>query len=218
MVMKRGFLHVVEVIIVVIVALALLLQFASIPRMEMEWSDSKLILMSQDLLHSLDESDVNWFSASDVQTRISAVLPETMGFTLHTRQEVRPLIKIGCVCDSQQFDDLEENLTDFSLNGIDRRFEFERIEPSNMKFPVPGNNDVIFFWGVHTLNAEQLNNFTEYMRMGKGVVELSALPSPQEYDESWHGDIFNLELSDSLRPSATYADFPYFAPTTRGYQ
>ncbi len=216
--MKKGFLHIVEVIIMVMLIFVMILQFSTIPKMRTNWDRSKLILMSHDLLYSLERTGIDWFNTTETKEKIEEVLPVTMGFSVSISQDVRPLIKVGCVCNQQDFNVLrEEILTDFDLNGHRRYFDIERIDPLSIKFPA--DSDVIFFWGYRDLDGLQQRDIKRFVSEGKGVVEFSTLEQYQA-EEPWHQDIFNLEwvYPPSYYHPSVYADFYTRFPAERGYK
>ncbi len=199
--MRKGFLHVVEALIVIMLVFVVLSQFYTIPRSDHSWSETKLRIMAQDLLYSLDEGDnVDWLDAASVNTEIvdKQLLPGSMGYSLKTRPLVRPEIMIGCVCDVVEFAYIRDNITSFSLNGIGRTFTVERASPLDFNLDDPGGGsylgkyDVIIFFGVPTINIQQAVNLSAYLRLGNGVVEYADLTEAQ-VNEDWHRDTFNLE-------------------------
>jgi hypothetical protein len=131
---KKGFLHVIEVVIVVVLIFVVMSQFTSIPMSESTWSSTKLSMMAQDLAYTLQEKGIDWFDKSDLDSNIYSVLPSTMGYTVHTRQQIPPVMRIGCYCNLQNYTYLQNSLArDLSgFNGVDRDFITERIVPGNI--------------------------------------------------------------------------------------
>lgn len=220
--MRKGFLHVVEVLIVIMLVFTVLSQFYTIPRSEQAWSTTKLTIMAQDLLYTLEETNIDWFDAAAVSGAL-AVLPETMDYALTTEQAIRPKMKILCACSVAQHTSLENDVlqpagTSFVINGITRTYErIDRVEPVGMDFSLDAitQYDVIIFWGFPVINGQEANNLSEYLRQGNGVVLFSNLTEAQ-VGESWHMNVFNLEWESAMRPSST-ADFHYFEPADKGY-
>ena len=54
--MRKGFLHISEIIIMVIMVFVILFQFTTIPAMRTGWDRIKLKMMSHDLLYSIDRN------------------------------------------------------------------------------------------------------------------------------------------------------------------
>jgi len=219
--MRKGFLHVVEALIVIMLVFVVLSQFYSIPRSQHTWSTTKLTMMAQDLLYTMDEKGVNWFDKDDVNDTLYNVIPDTMGYSLVTWQTIRPVLKVGCVSAYQQnCTDLGIILHDRTVNGIDRDFTVEWILPGSMDFDVGGShldNDVILFWGYPSINAQQEQNLTEYLRQGNGVVEYANLTDSQ-IQEQWHKDMFNIGPSNSIRPGDSDAEFNLLMPNEKAHE
>lgn len=209
--MLKGFLHISEIIIMIMLIFVMLFQFSTIPKMRMQWERPKLTLMSQDFINVMDRSGIDWLDADDVATRFSDALPATMGYTLTTKQDVRPVIKVGCVCNLVEFNIVEQEiLSDFDLNGLRRRFVLERINPANLKFAT--DTDVIIYWGSPDIAdlSQDDTNMRRFLAMGNGIVEFSDLDEPNA-SKQWHKDVFNLlwvnpsESSYVFTPSARFS-------------
>ncbi|MBN2331442.1 MAG: LamG domain-containing protein [Candidatus Aenigmarchaeota archaeon] len=219
--MLKGFLHISETIIMILLIFVMLFQFMTIPKIRMEWERPKLTLMSQDFIHAMDMSGIAWLDASDVQARFSQALPSTMGYILTTTQEVRPLMKVGCVCNDTEFSIVsQEVLADFDLNGPRRRFSLERIDPSNLQFST--DNDVIIFWGYPGIADLSIDdtNMRRYLSLGKGIVEFSDLDESKA-GMQWHRDVFNLlwvDPSESFYVSSPNARLTSINAPNMGYK
>ena len=72
----RGFIHVVEIIIVSVLTILVVMQFWRLPSMETDWSKTKLGLQANDLLFSLDREGVDWLDGAQVDSYLSELLPE----------------------------------------------------------------------------------------------------------------------------------------------
>jgi hypothetical protein len=218
--MRKGFLHVVEALIVIMLVFVVLSQFYSIPRTQHTWSTTKLRIMGQDLLYTLDEKGVDWFDAGAVDAALSPVLPNTTGYSLVTWQDIRPELNVGCVSVFQDnCTDLNSLLNDRYVNGIYRNFTVEWITPTDMEFDLGGqhlDNDVILFWGCPSFTAQQVQNLKEYLRQGNGIVEYANLTSDQA-KRSWQQELFNINWSASTRPPDTEAEFIPMLPTEKAY-
>lgn len=67
MIMKamKGFIHIIEIIIVSLLVFFVFIQFSYVPSMEITWSGAKLKLQGNDLLFSLDRLDMDWTNPND---------------------------------------------------------------------------------------------------------------------------------------------------------
>lgn len=220
---KKGFLHVTEAIIVILLVFVIMFQFSTIPRIRSEWDRPKLEVIAYDLLYSLEGLGIDWFDTNATRDDISAELPPSIGFTVATQQEVMPVTRVGCVCDPVNFSILRnEILPDFQLNGHDRDFVFQRIDHDDLKFSL--GNDVILFWGYPdhmddstAAAARDRDLILRYLETGRGVVEFSDLTESQVV-EQWHEDVFGLQWTYSDYDESSLARFPHFAPGRYGYQ
>lgn len=212
--MRKGFLHVAESIIVVLLVFAVLAQFYNIPRSSHEWSKTKLSLMAEDLLYTLDSMDTNWFDASEVRTRIESAIPKTMGYALSTKQLVRPVINVLCVGSDANCTYLKSSvLKNFTLNGVDRGFNVRAVRPSSMDFSAGYlTDDVIVFWGAPPISTQADEDaLKDYLKQGNGVVEFTNLTQSYLAANTWQQSIFNVKWhTPGGSGDAIFTDFaPY---------
>jgi hypothetical protein len=226
--MKKGFFHVVEVVIVAMLVFVILTQFYAIPRAQHSWDTAKLTVMSQDFLYALEELGVDWLDEAAVIDIMDKSVPGTVAYALSVRPTVRPHIKVGCVCDMDNYTFLQTwVLNNFTLNGIERGFSIDWINPSLIDFDLDGpdmQNDVLLFWEepdsvLLNIGTAEAQNLSEYLKKGNGLVEFSIL-TQSHVNKGWHNDTFNLvwvDPSDSTRPATSGPDFPYFDPSEDGH-
>jgi|GEM_PF-3745956 hypothetical protein len=69
---KKGFIHIMEIIIIVIVMFIVLFQFSLIQTQKSDWSRAKLAIQGYDILFSLDRQGVDW-TATDTALRNSVI-------------------------------------------------------------------------------------------------------------------------------------------------
>lgn len=217
--MRKGFLHVVESLIVIMLVFVVLSQFYSIPRPQHAWSENKLRIMAQDMLYVLDEMQVDWLDASDIENTLSGIAP-AIGYSVRTKQSVLPVMKIGCVCEIfADYQTISNSvLTDFTLNGIYRDFQVDQVYPLDFDLDGPhlSNYDVLLFRDFPALSAADAQNLSEYLRGGNGVVEYASLTQAQA-GEAWHRQVFGLQWSQSTRPPDTNAEFQIAFPPSKLY-
>ncbi len=217
----KGFLHIVEVIIVAMLVFVILSQFYSIPKADPSWGTPKLTVMSQDLLYTLDASGVDWSDAAEVNHTLYYLVPRTMSYSLSLNYPIRPRMRIGCVCDDVNYSILESGvLSDFTVNGIQRRMVHEQIEPYAFTLnEAQMGNDVILICGNVNVNGVLENRMGEYLSRGNGIVHFANLTS-DVVESSWHSLLFNLEWvydSESVPPPSGEAYFPYAESSEKRY-
>ncbi|MFH0956254.1 MAG: hypothetical protein V1813_00165 [Candidatus Aenigmatarchaeota archaeon] len=75
--MRKGFFRILEVVIVAMLVFVTLTQLYSVPKANQPWDMTKLSVMSQDLLYSLDAKNVDWFEPVEVNSTLYDILPKT---------------------------------------------------------------------------------------------------------------------------------------------
>jgi hypothetical protein len=218
---RKGFFHILEVVIVAMMIFVVLTQLYSVPKANQPWDAAKLNVMSEDLLYSLDAKGVNWFSQTEVNRTLYNTLPGTMGYAVSTTQDVRPSMKIGLVCTGTDLTEINSMLQNFPLNGIQRRFTVTPIAPGNLDLSPGGahsGNDAIVFCNSPGLNDAQISNAERYLSGGGGIVEFSDLSAAVVQDSRWYDEVINLQWTDSVNPApSARARFPYMDPDERRY-
>jgi len=74
----KGFIHVVEIIIVSMLIFVVLIQFWRLPVVETDWSKTKLMLQASDVLFSLDRMNIDWMDETEVDSYLSDTLSENI--------------------------------------------------------------------------------------------------------------------------------------------
>jgi hypothetical protein len=68
---RKGFIHIVEVIVISIVMFIVLYQFSLMQAPKSDWSRVKLTAQAYDILFSLDKTGVNWMDTADVSDKLA---------------------------------------------------------------------------------------------------------------------------------------------------
>ena len=202
--MKRGFLHVIEIVIITLVMFVVILQFTYIPGIPMNYDKTKLIIRGKDILFSLDEKGVNWLNKSSVQEEIDSLLKDTnIIYGLEIRNAIKTPIQVGCLCDGEELAFIETLLKPFTLNRGNISFYVHKIDP-----PVPGISpafsqedatlplfyDVIvaFDYGLaEDGEFDYTNELRNYLSAGKGLVQVRDLDEEKLTDNSDQLKIYN---------------------------
>lgn len=193
----KGFMHVVEILLVIMIVFFVFTQFASIPRIADDWSRVKLSLIGEDALRILERRGVDWFNREGVEVELNRTLPENVVYSVLLENVVKPEIRIGCLCDQEGYGIMEDILYPgwFYLNG--ERVVFELIQVGESRDLFDLDFDVALVYGFEDLTGETyaLRNFLGY---GKGVMEICDV---QTIDSVQSG-IFGLKFSDRIANSA----------------
>ncbi|UCD02997.1 MAG: hypothetical protein JSV63_04420 [Candidatus Aenigmatarchaeota archaeon] len=216
--MRKGFLHVVESVIVILLVFVVLSQFYSIPRPQHAWAENKLRIMTHDMIYVLEEMDVDWFDADDINDTLYGI-PETIGYSVKTKQAVPPVMKVACVCTPSDYTFINNNvLTDITINNIPRDFQVDQTYPLDFDLDGPhlSGYDALLFMGFPTISAAEAQNLSDYLSRGRGIVEYTNL-TPAQADTVWHQNVFGFRWTASSRSSSPNAVFQTAVPPSRIY-
>jgi len=73
----KGFIHIVEIVIISLVMFLVVTQFSSIPQLKSEWPKTRLMLQGNDLLFSLDKTGIGWLNSTEVEDSFAKALNGT---------------------------------------------------------------------------------------------------------------------------------------------
>ena len=112
----KGFIHIVEIIIISLVMFILVVQFSSIPSIRQDWDRTKLALSGNDLLHSLDATGIDWMDTDEVDQALLDALGGSIRYDVTVRNAIKPEIEVGCICTDTETNLMESVLDSFTLN------------------------------------------------------------------------------------------------------
>lgn len=198
--MRKGFIHIVEIIIVALVVFILVVQLSSIPKREWEWERAKLRLQGYDVLSTLDKMGVNWFDKETIKNRFSGLFGKNIRYDLKIKNAIKSNISVGCICTEEEYLWLSSVLIPFKLNNQTIRFYVKWIDPYAPSFPV--NLDVIFignkFFEIYDLDAFR-GEIETYLSYNKGIVEMRDFNSSEQIaKDSVQREIFKLKWDESI--------------------
>ncbi len=216
----KGFMHIMEILIIVLVMFFVIMQLMGVPRYAIDWSQIELITHGNDVLFLLDKKGVNWFNGTEIDNELKKIFDETnIIYDLKIRDGIKPNITVGCICKEYQESILKGMLNPFTINGQETNFVYiERIDPSKPSFPVRFDVIVIFDANIATLDSEVSN----YLMHDRGVVQIRDITNPLEVSK---GTTYDKYFGMMWNNSHTGADnvnnitFTYQArdPTNRYY-
>jgi len=200
--MKRmkGFMHIVEILMVVVLLFLVFAQFAAIPGISGDWAETKLGLMAHDILTTFEKKDVSWFNQSSLAKEFNGTLPENIIYSVTLQNVLKPKIKIGCLCTASEYAAVKNILTpdSFVINGLNTSFEVVQIGSVNELFSL--DFDVALVYGHHqdyeslAGNPMPLRRFLDY---DKGVVEIIDQPKIDAMQQNYFGLNTSSTMSDS---------------------
>jgi hypothetical protein len=208
----KGIIHIFEIVIVALVLFIALFQFTYIPRVESDWTKTKLFMRAWDTFFTLDEKGVNWLDPSEVQAGVSDALNNTnIQFGIRVRGAPPADISVGCICDTNDYNAVDSILTGFMLNGESINFTVQRIPTDNISFS--HKHDVIIFFdrNVTAYRAEILN----FLEAGKGLFENRDMGASDI--DSVQSDIFGLSWNNSLTPNSNNISFTSYPDSKDSY-
>lgn len=198
---RKGFIHIVEVIIIVIVMFVVLWQFTYVPKAKTEWSRAKLTLKGNDILFSLDRKGIDWFDPEEIKSEFNRVLGQTnILYDLTLRNVIKPDITVGCICNDTEFLTTTGILESFWINGVYINFTPEQIDPSDQPERYLSEfYDVIILWDYNLTGYEQVSN---YLEADRGIVEVRDLDPEEINNFEVQKTLFGLEYNSSLPTGA----------------
>ena len=193
--MRKGFLHVVEIVIVSLMTFLVILQFSYLPKQNIDWGGMKLSTQANDMLFSLDRKGVDWFNSTGVERAISSFVSNNTIFSLNVRNAMKPQIRVGCICSPAENTSLANALQPFEINGQPVGFSVTRI--GSIAFS--HDYDVIV---INDSNmAGYYDQIRQFLAAGRGIVEFRHLD--QSKMDSVQADFFGLNWNGLLpNPSA----------------
>ncbi len=211
---KKGFIHIVEVILIIIIMFLVIWQFTYIPGAKTEWSRTKLTLQGNDILFSLDRKGINWFDSEEVETEFNKAFNLTnILYDLKLKNVIKPRILVGCICDDTEFATANGILNPFVINGKWVNFTLDKIDPSD----ISEIYDVVLLWDFNLTGYKQVSS---YLEADKGIVEVRDLNEEEINNFEVQKNLFGLRYNSSLpspgiqsiafTKSVSYANSTYY--------
>ena len=181
----KGFIHIVEIVIITLVMFILVIQFSSIPGAKQDWDKTKLSLRGNDLLYSLDAAGINWLDADEVDQALSQALGGSVVYDVRVKNVLKPEIQVGCICTDTESAYMESVLGPFTLNGQHISFRVHKIDPSRIAFP--GFYDVIVMgeWaGTNAAGAwdSYYGEIENFLSGGGGLLQMRSFGGINDLD------------------------------------
>ncbi len=199
---QKGFINIVEIIIIAIVLFIIVVQFGSVPLPIKDWSRVKLNLQASDALFTLDKMGVNWFDANQVSGNLSALFNDSnVIYNVRLKNVIKPVIFVGCMCTNAESELIETILTPFTINGRQVQFFIDTIDPARPSFPLRYDMIVVFDYDLNPLE----NEIRAYLAADKGIVQFRDFSQVEV--NAVQQNVFGLIWQDSLSPNTNAVDF-----------
>ncbi|MEM5797892.1 MAG: hypothetical protein QXP39_00645 [Candidatus Aenigmatarchaeota archaeon] len=186
----RGFVHVVEVMIIGLLLFTILSQFSFLPSTTSDWEKAKLKLLGWDMLFSLDASGINWLNRTEIEYKMQQILPENIVYHINISAPPESI----AVCTNN------EGWTSQRLRG-------QTLNKEHIQFSITsltGSCQVVLLVGNHGLTKDAISDF---INKGKFVVEARDFSNEFEIDDV-QSDIFGLTWSGQNTGNASWAITP----------
>jgi hypothetical protein len=174
----KGFIHIVEIIIIALVVLVLLTQFVAIPGLKTDWERTKLTILGRDVLLALDRSGINWFDVNNLDSNLSALLGNNTIYSIEIEGVPPSNISIGCNCSDEEFNFIKNLVNNIpEINNQKFGFFVEQAESFDLKYDL-----VLTFKPIkNRFEAES------FLSSGKGIIEILPDPEIDEIQQEFFG-------------------------------
>ncbi len=206
----KGFMHIVEILLIIVLLFFVFSQFASIPGPATDWQKTKLGMMADDALRALDAKGIDWFNKTEVDAELNRTLPENVIYAVTLQNAIKPEIKLGCLCSDSEFAEVNSMLSPgwFAINGRKTTFEVVKVGSASELFSL--DFDVTLVRGYEDLTpAATQAALRNFLGHNKGVVEIADLNVIDSVQETVFGLDSGLTVSDStgiIFPDAAMQD------------
>ncbi|MBN2102138.1 MAG: hypothetical protein JW716_04675 [Candidatus Aenigmarchaeota archaeon] len=196
---KKGFVHMIEIIIVVVMAFFAFFQFSYITTPGADWQRTKLALLGNDVLAVMDKNDVNWFDKNEVDSQLKDMIKSTnIVYSIKLDNVIKQDIKIGCLCIDGETSKIDDMLKPepMQINMENINFSVEQV--SDIGSLLNPKYDVVILSDPSVINSINGNtaNLMRYLGLDKGIIEL--FPLRQADVTGAQKEVFGLEWSSDI--------------------
>lgn len=212
----KGFMHIVEIIIVVLAMFVVMVQLMGTPNIDTDWSRVSLSMKADDLLHSLEAAGIEWFNSARLSAAINSTLNmSNLIYSVRLSNVIKPDMRVGCICFNEgEFAEVKAALETptFSINSQSPGFRAENITADELPF----NYNVII---IMDRNISYTNAY-KYLANGGGLIEVRDLslmlagPGENFGDEgNVHQKLFGIAFSSEM-PQPSQAEISFNSQAT----
>ncbi len=185
----KGFIHIVEIVIVAMVMFLVLFRFSQIPLPEYGISGTKIKLMGNDALFSLDAKGIDWLNKSMVEESLETIFNETGAvFSLELRNVIKPFIRVGCICSPDELSSIRGALKSFTINNRETEFMVEEISTENPGFSLKYDLIIVGNYSLEPFSSR----ISGFLGAGRGIIEIRGFSDETELG-SVQQNFFGLE-------------------------
>ncbi|MBI1971998.1 MAG: hypothetical protein HYS53_01730 [Candidatus Aenigmarchaeota archaeon] len=197
---KKGYIHTIEMILSVLIVLFALSQFSSLYTRDTPWARNYLSLLSRDVVYTANVLGDDWQNSSFVSSSIGNILfSDAIEYEFGLRNAIKRSVFVGCFCSAAELAELARHLADFDLN--ERKIDFA---VSDIAAVQDWNSlDVIVYGHYQNMEADK-QKLLDFLKNYKGVILLSGVTQAQINSDSVLRDVFGLKwVTDSVTGSST---------------
>ncbi|MBU0953555.1 MAG: hypothetical protein KKA90_04000 [Nanoarchaeota archaeon] len=198
----RGFIHVLEAIIIIMIMLTVLVPILSLVPSPHDFDPNKRVAIGKDVLAVLQANETNWLDDAFVRTSLATAFDQSSYQYIFTRKGTpKSLITVGCLCDDAEYTDIQNLLQPFMLNRQNITFFHTQLDKAAMTFP--HGTDLIILSG--DLGQPQLDGnqsaMQSYLQQGGGILQLRDLSSEAAVGAAYI-NLFGIEWAGDTPPAA----------------
>lgn len=191
----KGFVHIVEVVIVSLMAVLSVPFLLNPLKGDVDWADARLAVAGKDILETLDNindggesylQNIMSKNASEITSKIDEIMGprRTMGFGMRTFGAYKNIIRVGFNCTSCVSEDVSgeiaTHLTPADVNGRNITFsvfpfQYENIDRLDV--------DVILIYNNPSQHEPFESRVRNHLSRGRGVVEFSDLSGANAFQQ-----------------------------------
>jgi len=161
------------------------------------WEQGFISLKGRDVVVTMDRVGnlyTNSFNETALKSFLDRTVPTNLTGLIHwsgVDGTLKPVVRVACNCTNAQKDALISWIARLRMNG--RNIDFD-IATSSLE-PIFSASDVLLVWGDRTFTSQQKTNLENYLRSGKGIVEIMDLTGSLDDVQK---SIFGLETCSGL--------------------
>lgn len=205
-IMKKGFVQVIEVAIAALLIVLALPVFFSALNAKQEWARHDLLAAGNGIIKSLEASgniSQIFNNTQDLIREIELLKPANVKYSLRAEGAPKPGISIACVsCSGAQLSYAQNIFTPAAFNGNGIDFTVTNLDLASQP-SIPENFDVAVFIDYPDWTTQK-QNITNYMANGGGVLAIQPATS--------NADFLGIFSLSSAGGSATYQNFTAYYP------
>lgn len=194
---QKAFVTILEMIVVIAMLIVAYGVFFPGFSYQNRWGDAFISLKGRDVVVTMDRIGNlynNSFNVSSLKSFLDSTVPTNLTGLIHwsgVDGTLKSVVGVACNCTNAQKNALISWIARLRMNG--RNIDFDIV--SSTLEPILPASDVLLIWGDRTFTSQQKTNLENYLRSGKGIVEIMNLTGSLDAVQK---SIFGLETCSGL--------------------